>query len=205
MHTYLTQHTICFNLLSEHGIPPYQKLVAFLHMIRITTAILGTVCRDKATNLTGTLTHWHCDMGQKIMYLFQPKGLNPEDGQPLDKIQIGIDRLDGIAPENVEEVEIPFEILGTTISDKASGFSGMAVAFIRHLNGCFHVYIQPSGVLEKTKQPIKLHEFDLRACEGEKITEMTKSELKKSKIERPSPTGDRFEDFSLSKGPDFGG
>jgi len=174
-------------------------------MIRIKVLKLGTVCRDEATEQTGTLTHWKCHMDQRIEYLFQPKGLNPENGQPLGKLQLGSERLKTVTGEDFEEVEIPFEILGTTISDKASGFSGMAIAFVRHINGCFHVIIQPPGVIKNTGEPIKVNNFDLRECEGEKITEMTEAELKKSKKDRPSPTGDQFEDFSLSDGPNFGG
>ena len=154
----------------------------------------GTLCRDKATELEGMITHWICNMGLKIDYLFQPKGLNPENGQPVKKIALEAERLE-IPEGSFKETDIPFEVLGTQVKDKASGFNGMAVSFIMHTNGCFHVSIQPSGVLPKTNSPINTAEFDLRQCEGEKIPAMAEAELDKSKEERPSPTGDRFDRF----------
>jgi hypothetical protein len=97
-----------------------------------------------------------------------------------------------VSPEKFEEVEIPFEILGTTVTNKASGFSGMAVEFIRHINGCFHISIQPEGVLKATNTPICKAEFDLRECSGKMIAKMDEEQLKKSKVKNPSPTGDTF-------------
>ena len=148
---------------------------------------LGTRLNDRATLLTGTLTHWVIDMGQRVDYIFQPTGLNPENGSPLKHLSLEIERLE-YSEENLEEVEIPFEILGSIVTDKASGFTGMAVGFVRHINGCFHVIIQPQGVLAKTNAPVCKSEFDLRQCEGEMITEMTDAELKKSKADKPSPS-----------------
>lgn len=152
---------------------------------------LGAECTEKATGLNGAVTHWLMDMGGKITYLFQPKRINPDTGQPVSKLIIEIERIQA-NPKDFEEVDIPIEILGSHVADKASGFNGMAVAFIRHLNGCFHVQIQPSGVLQKTNSPIAKMEFDLRQCKGEKIVELTPEEMKESKAKRPSPTGDTF-------------
>lgn len=152
---------------------------------------LGTVCKDKGTGLEGTLTHWYCDMGGRVDYLFQPTGINTDDGQPIDKIGLEMERL--IFDENSqEEVEIPTEILGTKVWDKASGFSGIAVSFIRHPNGCFHVVIQPQGRLAKTNSPVRKRDFDLRQCAGPAIKELSSQELRKSEEDRPSPTGDFF-------------
>lgn len=147
---------------------------------------------DKATRLSGTLTHWLCDMDHAFEYIFQPKGLN-EDGQPLPYIQLELSRLE-VSEDMFEEVDIPVEILGTQITDNPSGFTGMAVEFVRHVNGCFHVVIQPAGILEKTKMPVKKRDFDLRQCSGEMITKMTAEELKASKKDKPSPTGNVFRD-----------
>ncbi|MEI6396736.1 MAG: hypothetical protein WCO48_01535 [Candidatus Taylorbacteria bacterium] len=160
-------------------------------MIKIRVLKLGTVCKDKATGLEGTATHWVCDMGKKVEYLFQPKGLNPEDGQPVHKLILEEERL-SFRPLDIEEIEIPFEILGTQVTDSASGFSGMAVRFIRHINGCFHVSVQPAGVLKKTRTPIKSSEFDLRECSGKMIKKMDNKQLAASKKKHPSPTGDSF-------------
>lgn len=159
-------------------------------MKNIVTVKLGTVCRDKATELEGTVTHWICDMDHRIDYLFQPRQLNPEDGQPVRKIFLAPSRLENIPESAFEEVVVPVEILGTIVSDKGSGFTGMAISFTRHINGCFHVDIQPTGVLKKNNSHIKPCNFDLRECEGEKITEMSSAALAKSRETNPSPTGD---------------
>jgi hypothetical protein len=160
--------------------------------MKIRVLKLGEVCTDKATGLTGTLTHWLFDMGQRIDYIFQPQGLNPDNGQPVNKIFIELERLE-TTENQFEEVEVPFEILGTIVTNMASGFKGMAVNFVRHVNGCFHVAIQPAGRLSKTNSPIQKAEFDLRECSGKMIQKLTDEQLKKSKEKRPSPTGDRFE------------
>ncbi|MFZ2038859.1 MAG: hypothetical protein WAV11_02895 [Minisyncoccia bacterium] len=151
---------------------------------------LGTICRDKATGLNGTLTHWIIDMGRKVGYLFQPKKLD-ENGQPVPCLYLVEERLE-IKESDFEIVEIPFEILGTTVTAKASGFTGMAIEFIRHINGCFHVVIQPSGLCEKTGAPIERHDFDLRECTGRKIIELKEAELERSKKKSPSPSGYGF-------------
>jgi len=148
---------------------------------------LGTECLDKATGLKGTLTHWIFDMSQRVDYIFQPKGLD-EEGMPINRIIICEQRLQ-VTDSDWEEISIPFDILGTEVTDKASGFKGMAVEFVRHINGCFHVAIQPKGTLKKTNKPIKKLEFDLRGCTGKKITELSKDEFEKSKQEKPSPCG----------------
>ncbi len=162
---------------------------------------LGTVCRDKATKLEGTLTHWSITMGKTIGYLFQPKGLD-ENSQPVQKLCLEKERLN-FKDIDFEAVEVPFEILGTTVTSKSSGFNGMAVEFIRHINGCFHVVIQPEGISPKTKIAIKKCDFDLRDCAGEKITELSERELAKSKQVSPSPTGDTIE-HDISQGSSMG-
>jgi len=152
---------------------------------------LGTECRDKATGLIGTLTHWKVDMGQNVLYVFQPKGLD-EEGQPVNRLFFEKERLE-VSEECFEEVSVPFEILGTVVTDKPSGFTGMAVEFIRHLNGCFHVVIQPKGFIKKKGNPIQKLDFDLRQCKGKEITKLSEPELRESKEKKPSP-------ISLPKG-----
>lgn len=154
---------------------------------------LGTVCVDKATQLTGTITHWTYSLDGIVAYLFQPKGLD-EMGQPVDYLCLEAGRFN-VKSTDFETVEVPAEILGTQVKDKASGFTGMAVSFMRHINGCFHVYIQPKGLNKKTNSPIKRCDFDLRSCEGRAIKKMTEDELKKSKIETPSPSGGKLNDM----------
>lgn len=160
-------------------------------MKKIKVVKLGTRCRDKATQLDGTLTHWTIGMNGQINYLFQPKGLD-EEGQPVNSLYLETERLD-VKKEDFEEVEVPFEILGTNVTDDASGFTGMAISFIRHINGCFHVYIQPKGLHPKNNSPIKRCDFDLRSCSGEMIPKLSEKDLKESKKDKPSPTGGNFD------------
>jgi len=152
----------------------------------LTVLKLGTECVDKATGLKGTLTHWAVDMGCRVRYLFQPRGLDDE-GQPTGRLVLEEERLEVLSKDDFEEVEVPFEILGTIVTDKASGFTGMAIDFIRHINGCFHVSIQPKGILKKNGNPIQKSDFDLRQCTGKKIKELSEAELKESKNKNPSP------------------
>lgn len=152
----------------------------------VTVLRLGTECRDKATGLTGTLTHWLMNMDGRIEYLFQPKGLT-EECQPLKKLYLCGARLD-VREADYEEIDVPFEILGTEVADKASGFTGMAVQFVRHINGCFHVEIQPSGVVPIKGTPIASNDFDLRECVGEKIPVMTEADRSESTARYPSPS-----------------
>jgi hypothetical protein len=160
--------------------------------MKIRALKLGSVCTDRATDIKGTITHWILDTGRRIDYLFQPPGTNPEDGQPIMKIVLELERLE-TTKDQFEVVEVPFDILGSIVTDKASGFTGTAVSFIRHINGCLHVTIQPSGVLPKTRAPIHRAEFDLRGCVGKMIPKLTPKQLEKSIEKHPSPTGDRFE------------
>ncbi|MCX6790110.1 MAG: hypothetical protein NTV60_01120 [Candidatus Kaiserbacteria bacterium] len=155
-------------------------------MKRVQVLKLGTTCEDRATGLKGTLTHWIIQMSGVIDYVFQPKGLD-ENGQPFKKLYLCLDRL-SVKEGDFEMVDVPFEILGTQVTDKASGFNGMAIAFIRHINGCFHVDIQPKGTVPKTGAPISSHDFDLRSCTGKKIIELSKPALEKSRVEKPSPS-----------------
>ncbi len=146
---------------------------------------LGKPCGDIATGLSGQMTHWIIGMSHSVAYLFQPRGLNPKDGQPVEKIHLDSGRVkadDG----DWEEVEVPVDILGTQVTDKASGFSGMATALIMHSTGCFHVQIQPSGVIQETNSPIERRDFALVQCEGEAIPKLDEKEEKRK---RPSPDG----------------
>lgn len=148
---------------------------------------LGTVCTDKATGLTGTLTHAGISMGKHILYIFQPKGVD-DKGQPLRNLLVEAERLKGVE-NRFEDLEVPFEILGTVVTDKATGFSGMAISFTQHINGCFHVWIQPKGSVKNTNEPIEKNDFDLRGCEGVMIKKMNAAALKQSKKDQPSPVG----------------
>lgn len=146
----------------------------------------GTECADKATELPGTVTHWVMGMDKHILYLFQPRGLTDE-GQPTRMLYLCAARLTATV-EDHETVEVPFEILGSQVEDRASGFKGMAIQFIRHTNGCFHVEIQPPGLVAGKGAPIQAHDFDLRMCIGEKIPMLTSTQLQESRRATPSPS-----------------
>lgn len=155
--------------------------------MKLKTLALGTQVKDRATGITGTLTHLIIGMGGHVDYVFQPPGLNNDNGLPLNRLTLEIERFDGLKQSDFEEIEVPTEIFGSQVSDKASGFNGMAVGFVRHINGCFHVIIQPSGTVKKTGAPVAKMDFDLRQCVGDKIPKLSKPELQKSNTERPSP------------------
>jgi hypothetical protein len=166
-------------------------------MKKIKVIKLGTRCKDIATKLEGTLTHWTINMSGYIQYIFQPLGLD-EEGQPVTSLYFDPVRLK-VEESDFEEVEVPLEILGTKVTHEASGFTGMAITFIRHINGCFHVYIQPEGVQKKNKKPIEKNDFDLRSCSGQMIAKMSEEDLKKSKTDQPSPTKVHLDDKPGSK------
>ncbi len=151
---------------------------------------LGIVCTDKATELKGTLTHWVLNMDGFVNYLFQPKGLD-EDGQPVEAVYLCEKRLN-VREDDFETVEVPFEIIGSTVTDKPSGYTGMAVEFVRYINGCFHIMIQPKGVNMKTKTTIHKRDFDLRSCTGRKIKQLSEKKKEASIKKTPSPTGKIF-------------
>ncbi len=155
--------------------------------IKLPMVKLCTPCSDKASGVKGMITHVIVGMDRSVKYLFQPRGRNPEDGQPVPRMFLGQERL--ILPKNCwENVSVPFKILGTPVTDKASGFTGMAIEFVGHPYGCFHVIVQPKGVLPKTRCPIEKAEFDLRQCTGPMIKQLNAEQLKRSKKKKPSPT-----------------
>lgn len=152
---------------------------------------LGTTCRDSATGLMGMITHLLVDSDLKLSYAFQPRGLD-DKGQPLSRHLVEVSRLIGLKEDSYENIESPVEVLGTQVSDKASGFSGMAVGLVYHISGCVHVVIQPKGRVKKTGQPISTADFDLRRCEGPAVPCLTPDEVANSQQKKPSPTGGKF-------------
>jgi hypothetical protein len=142
---------------------------------------------DTATGATGMLTHMIIDKDLKTRYLLQPRAVNPKTGHPVEKIHLEPARLED--QTKLEEIEIPIEVLGTVVKDEASGIEGTALSFVRHPNGCFHVHIQPKGVIEKTREPIKPIDVDFRQVTGEKVPVMTEEEKEVSRKKNPSPDG----------------
>lgn len=162
--------------------------------LKIKVLKLGKVYKDIATQLQGMLTLWAITLDRHVLYVFQPKGLD-ENGMPVMRLLLGEARLVPTPNDDNhhEEVEVDLEILGSIVTDKASGFTGTAIELVYHVNGCFHVVIQPAGLTEKTKEPIKTAEFDIRQCTGRKIKELSPPALQESKVKRPSPAGDMLQ------------
>lgn len=147
---------------------------------------LGSNVTDIATGMEGMATHLQIDMNMSEFYQFQPRGLNPKSGQPVDRMWLVEDRLEG--GEIVDDLELPTHVLGTIVEDTASGFKGMAISLVLHINGCVHFNVQPKG-LQDTGAPIETCNFDIRRLTGEAIAPMTVEEQKKDEKEKPSPSG----------------
>lgn len=144
---------------------------------------LGTIVKDKVSDVKGMLTHYIIDMSKNENYIFQPKGLNPQDGQPLKSTW-----LDGarIVDGEQADVQLPLEILGTEAKDKASGYKGTIIALTLHINGCVHASLKAKG-----KNPdgstIDAVDIDIRRLKGDAIKQLTPKELKESEKTKPSP------------------
>lgn len=160
--------------------------------MEITFMELGEFIKEKASEIEGMLTHLRLESGNNRHYLFQPRGLSPETGLLIDPFWIDESRILGGTPTTAD---LPIEILGTQVEDKASGFKGLAIDMTYHINGCVHFYVKPKGVIEKTGATIRSQEFDLRRLKGDAIKVLTKEEIKKSQQENPSPAG--FPDRSV--------
>lgn len=148
---------------------------------------LGTECVDTATGLMGTLTLAQIGLDGKVEYAFQPPGLQPENGQPIKGLWIEPIRIQERETLPTKEVDVPMEILGTEVRDRPTGFMGTAVCFFMHINGCFHVNVQPKGKLEKSGSPAAPHDFDIRRLMGKAVPVLTEEALTKSHAATPSP------------------
>jgi hypothetical protein len=145
---------------------------------------LGTIVTDSATGVDGMLTIVAFDMDGGNLYMFQPRGLNPKTGAPVDRLILSKARV--IGGEEID-VELPLEILGNEAEDLATGFKGTVVQVDYHINGCIHVDIKPKGIIAETGATIDSQSFDLRRLKGTKIKELSAKELEESKITTPSP------------------
>ena len=146
---------------------------------------LGTTVTEIATGLPGMLTHCEILMDRSFLYLFQPHGLQPENGEPLPKMWCVENLIEGADIVDDPDDEI-LDILGTQVEDTASGFKGMATAIVLHINGCCHAQVQPRGLSAKG-MPIQCHEFDIRQLKGDAIPVLTKEEKIKDQKAKPSP------------------
>lgn len=149
---------------------------------------LGVPVKDKFTGLNGMLTHYQIFTNDARWYNFQPKGINPENGQPADMLWMTEDRISFASKYDVPEPDnIPYEILGTEVRDTASGFKGIVTSITLHISGCVHANVQPKGMNKKTNQIITSCDFDVRRLEGKFIKKMTPKKREEDQRVRPSP------------------
>lgn len=145
---------------------------------------LGVTVTENASELKGILTMYMTDASGNEHYQFQPGGLSHETKMPLPTYWIGKNRVVG---GKEIAVALPKEVLDTEVEDEATGFKGKAVALYYHLNGCVHVDVKPKGTNEKTGEPLKAVEFDIRRLTGIAIKKLSEAQLQQSIKETPSP------------------
>lgn len=148
------------------------------------TFVLGTIIEDTITATKGMLTHLLIYEGSQREYIYQPKGLSPSTGKPVEKIILTEGRIKG---GQIEKLEVPMEIMGTQAEDIATGFKGKVIRLVYHLSGCLHIVIQPPGINKESGALYDVEEFDIRRVKGEKIPLLTKKEVKESVKKTPSP------------------
>ena len=147
---------------------------------------LGSVVEDIATGIEGMVVNLQIEMDHTEYLRFQPRGLNPKTGHPVDSMWLVEARLKG--GNRIPMPELPLHVLGTIVTDNASGFTGMAVNMVLYLNGCFHFNVQAKGQ-QDSGAPIETCNFDIRRLSGEAIVPLTKEEQTVSEKKNPSPIG----------------
>ena len=145
---------------------------------------LGTEVTDITAGQVGMLTHMQVEMNLNEYYNFQPRGLNPKTGEPVDVRWLVDSSIEG----GVEVIPpyLPLELLGSQVTDNASGFAGTVVSLRLHINGCVHASVQSSQILETGTVPLSV-DFDIRRLSGEKIPVLTDEALETSQSINPSP------------------
>ena len=142
---------------------------------------LNSAVEDTVSGLKGTVTLAQIDMEKVIIYLVQPKGLTSSGEINEAKWFVGA-RLSG---KETEEKDVPFEILGTVVRDKITGFRGIATSLVYHVSGCLHVQFASR---ETKKAPSTAYDFSVLRLEGEAIRKMNETEKKVEMKKRPSPS-----------------
>lgn len=146
--------------------------------------VLGTKVKDTVTGLKGRLEHLIIRGDGSRMYTFQPGSLDPETGNPVERIFITPDRIKGLEEP---DPAMPLEILGTEAEDPVTGFKGTVTSLVVHLNGCVHASLQPKGMAPKGDIPRQAQEFDIRILKGPNIPWLTPTQVKASQKANPSP------------------
>lgn len=150
---------------------------------------LGTQVLDRSTQQWGMLTLMQIEANDSRLYHFQPHGLAPKTGVPLEGRWIVANFIEkGV---EIPDPNIPLEIMGTLAEDKASGYKGRIVSMRYHLNGCIHVSLQSEQIMPETGTVPDSQDFDLRRLKGEKIPVLNEDALEESRKVKPSPMGVR--------------
>ena len=145
---------------------------------------LGTMVTDSITNRKGMLTHMVFYMGGNIDYIFQPYGINPTTGKPVDVMWFGEARV--IGGKRIV-VDVPIDLFGKEGEDEASGFKGKVMGFTYHINGCVHVSLKPETVLKSTGANVESQDFDIRRVKIKGVKSLKDKELKEDLQKKPSP------------------
>lgn len=146
---------------------------------------LRTKAKDIATGFKGMLTHLFVGMDRVQKYALQPHMLTSDTRQPVKPYWLPSEQLkhDG---ELVEQ-ELPLDVIGTQVTDEASGFSGMCIGLTLHSSGCVHIDIQPSGTTKEGAR-VEVENFDIRRCTGPALKKLSEPKRQESERRNPSPS-----------------
>ncbi len=147
---------------------------------------LNSVVEDKATGVKGSPTHLVYDCDGRPSYIFQPKLLDPEDGHPVPHYHLEPSRAIG-SESDLMEYNPPLEVIGTEVTEKNTGFAGMAVGLVLHVDGCVHVVIQARGVVAKNNHVIKRRDVSILRLEGPAIPVLNEQQKDEVRQKTPSP------------------
>lgn len=145
---------------------------------------LATLVKDSISGVQGILTHLNIGGKNSMEYVFQPKSINPSTGMPADVMFIAPERVVGGIEE---EIDVPFDILGTKGEDIGTGYKGKIVNIVYHMNGCLHIGMKKEG-LNQEGNTFPSIEFDIRRVKGVKLNPLTTKEMDDSKKKFPSPS-----------------
>lgn len=146
---------------------------------------LGSMVVDSTTGMKGMVTKLDFQPDGFVYYVFQPSGLSPDNGLPVDGFWGVPSRF--VGGERVAAPEIPLGVLGTKVEDLATGFKGKVVSLTLHMSGCLHASVQPAGKCAKTGGAFPAAEFDLRRLKGPAIPVLTEEEVAADQRKKPSP------------------
>lgn len=146
--------------------------------------VLGEEVIDKATDQKGILTLAVINMDHRVNYAFQPAKLNKQTGTPAKTYWVSEAQLEGYFKE---DTEFPLNLLGSEVQDECTGYKGVATELVLHINGCIHVYIQSKEPIPETGETANPIELDIRRLKGAELKTLSRSELKESRKQKPSP------------------